>query len=156
MFREMRRKLQALDKEECERVLREGKTGVLALSGDGGYPYPVPLNYVYDGEYIYFHCAKTGHKIDSVNRCDKAGFCVVDKDEVMPEKFTTAYKSVIAFGRISLVKEEEEMRRATYLLSKKYSPEESDENISREIAAFFPALAVMKMKIEHVTGKRNK
>lgn len=122
MFREMRRKLQALDQAECKRILREGKTGVLALSGDGGYPYPVPLNYVYDGEYIYFHCAKTGHKIDSVNRCDKAGFCVVDKDEVMPEKFATAYKSVIAFGRICLVKEEEEMRRATYLLSKKIQP----------------------------------
>lgn len=45
MFREMRRKKQALSKEACERILKDGKTGVLALLGDDDYPYAVPLNY---------------------------------------------------------------------------------------------------------------
>ena len=73
MFREMRRKGQALGKEECEEILRAGRTGVLALSGDDGYPYPVPLNYVFAEGKLYFHCAKSGHKADAIARSDKAG-----------------------------------------------------------------------------------
>ena len=63
MFREMRRKKQALSLAECARILYRGTSGVLALSGDGGYPYAVPLSYVYAGDRIYFHCAKQGHKL---------------------------------------------------------------------------------------------
>ena len=66
MFREMRRKKQALSQEACSVVLEKGTSGVLAVSGDNDYPYAVPLSYVYDGEKIYFHCAKEGHKIDSI------------------------------------------------------------------------------------------
>ena len=101
MFREMRRKGQALGKEECEEILRAGRTGVLALSGDDGYPYPVPLNYVFAEGKLYFHCAKSGHKADAIARSDKAGFCVVARDQVVPGKFTTYFQSVIAFGRIA-------------------------------------------------------
>ena len=77
MFRELRRKKQALPREICERILKDGKTGVLALAGDGGYPYAVPLNYCYENGKISFHCAKSGHKLDAINRCGKASFCVV-------------------------------------------------------------------------------
>ena len=55
MFREMRRKKQALSPEECAAILNRGTSGVLALSGDGGYPYAVPLSYGYDGARLYFH-----------------------------------------------------------------------------------------------------
>ena len=57
MFREMRRKRQALSREEISLILYRGTSGVLALSGDDNYPYAVPISYVYDGEKIYFHCA---------------------------------------------------------------------------------------------------
>ena len=43
MFREMRRKTQALSREDCDGVLNRGTSGVLALSGDEGYPYAVPI-----------------------------------------------------------------------------------------------------------------
>ena len=68
MFREMRRKKQALSQEACSVVLEKGTSGVLAVSGDNDYPYAVPLSYVYDGEKIYFHCAKSGHKLDAIDR----------------------------------------------------------------------------------------
>ena len=77
MFREMRRKLQQLSDEEAEAVLRRGKYGVLALSGDDGYPYAVPISYVYADGKLYFHCAMAGHKLDAMKRDDKASFCVV-------------------------------------------------------------------------------
>ena len=68
MFREMRRKKQALSYEDCARILREERRGALSVIGDMGYPYAVPLNFYYDEaeETIYFHCAREGHKIDAL------------------------------------------------------------------------------------------
>ena len=86
MFREMRRKRQMLSEDDCKIILREGTSGVLALSGDDGYPYAVPLSYVYDGEKIFFHCAKSGHKLDAIRRNPKASFCVIGQHIVVPEE----------------------------------------------------------------------
>ena len=74
MFREMRRKRQALPQEGMDAVLQKGTSGVLAVSGDHGYPYAVPLSYVYDGKALYFHCGKAGHKLDGIRRDAKASF----------------------------------------------------------------------------------
>ena len=64
MFREMRRNKQQLSRAECEEILRRAASGVLAVSGDGGYPYAVPLSYVYEDGKLWFHCALSGHKLD--------------------------------------------------------------------------------------------
>ena len=72
MFREMRRKKQALPAEEVSAILHRGTSGVLALSGDDDYPYAVPISYVFDGAKLYFHCAKDGHKLDAIQRSSKA------------------------------------------------------------------------------------
>ena len=78
MFREMRRFKQRISEEECIRILKEQPRGVLSLLGDDGYPYGIPISHWYceeDGK-IYFHGAKTGHKIDAIAECDKVSFCV--------------------------------------------------------------------------------
>lgn len=85
MFREMRRKKQLLPEEEAIAILKEGTFGVLALSGDDGYPYAVPISYVYEGGKLWFHCAKSGHKLDAIRREPKASFCVTAQDKVVPE-----------------------------------------------------------------------
>lgn len=108
MFREMRRKKQALSKEVCERILKDGKTGVLVLLGDDDYPYAVPLNYSYESGKLYFHCAKSGHKIDAVKKCSKASFCVIAQDDIVPQEFTTYFRSVIVFGKVRIVSDEKE------------------------------------------------
>ena len=83
MFREMRRKRQQLSPAECEEILRRGTSGVLAAEGDGGYPYAVPLSYIYEDGRLYFHCAKAGHKLDAVRRNKKVSFCVIDRDTIV-------------------------------------------------------------------------
>ena len=98
IFREMRRKKQELSRQEIADILHKGTSGVLALLGDNDYPYAVPISYVYDDGKIYFHSAKSGHKIDAIQRTEKASFCVIDKDLVVPEEYTTYFRSVIAFG----------------------------------------------------------
>lgn len=84
MFRDMRRSRQAMSRAECDAVLFRGTSGVLALAGDEGYPYALPISYVYDGARVYFHCAKSGHKLAALRRCPKVSFCVVDQDQVVP------------------------------------------------------------------------
>ena len=100
MFRELRRKRQELSLEESLDILNKGTSGVLALLGDNDYPYTVPISYVYDNAKLYFHGAKNGHKIDALRKHDKASFCVISQDKIIPEEYTTYFRSVIVFGKI--------------------------------------------------------
>lgn len=154
-FRPMRRTDRQMTREECIPVLEAATSGVLALSGDDGYPYALPISYVLAGDRLYFHSAATGHKIDAVRRSDKASFCVVAEDQVDPEHYTTHYRSVIAFGRIRVVEEPQEIRQALLLLAEKYSPQLPMERHHRTIDAELPNLAVLEMAIEHLTGKQH-
>ena len=153
-FREMRRKNCVISTEAAEKILREGDYGVLALSGDDGYPYAVPINYAVDGNKIYFHSAKVGHKIDAIRRNDKASFCVVAKHDVVAEEFTTYFTSAIAFGRIKIVEDDADpdKMRGLELLADKFSSTASAERRAKELARV-SALVVPVMTIEHLTGK---
>ena len=151
MFREMRRKKQVLSKEECELVLERGTSGVLAVLGEGGYPYAVPLSYVYADGKIVFHCAKQGHKLDAIAKNDKVSFCVVDLDDIQPERYTTYFRSVIAFGRARVL-EEEEKRAAREALAAKYTPDDP-EGRKQEIEREYRALCVVAIEIDHLSGK---
>ena len=151
MFREMRRKKQVLSKEECELVLERGTSGVLAVLGDGGYPYAVPLSYVYADGKIVFHCAKQGHKLDAISKNGKVSFCVVDLDDVQPERYTTYFRSVIAFGRARVLGEEEK-RTAIEVLAAKYTPDDP-EGRKQEIEREYRALCVVAIEIDHLSGK---
>lgn len=105
-------KKQELSRQEIADILHKGTSGVLALLGDNDYPYAVPISYVYDDGKIYFHGAKSGHKIDAIQRTAKASFCVIDKDLVVPEEYTTYFRSVIAFGQIRIIEGDLEKRAA--------------------------------------------
>lgn len=153
MFREMRRTRQALSKEEIAAILHNGSSGVLALSGDNGYPYAVPISYVFDGEAIYFHCAKAGSKLDAIRRNEKASFCVVDQDQIVPEEYTTYFRSVIVFGRIQIIEDDVEKRVSIEKLAIKYAPKDSDIGRKKAIDQEWEALCALKMNIDHVSGK---
>lgn len=153
MFRTMRRDKQLLSQEQTVAILEQGTAGVLALSGDGGYPYAVPISYVYSDNKIFFHSAVDGHKIDAVKRSDKASFCVVDQDCVVPGEYTTYYKSVIAFGRIRILTEDSEKNAAIELLAKKYHPSDTPQGRGAAIAQAWSRMNLLELHIEHITGK---
>jgi nitroimidazol reductase NimA-like FMN-containing flavoprotein (pyridoxamine 5'-phosphate oxidase superfamily) len=155
MFREMRRKNQALSLEECIDILERGTSGVLAVAGDDGYPYAVPLSYVFDKKTskLYFHGARKGHKLDAVKRENKASFCVIHQDNVKPEEYTTYYKSVIVFGKMHILEEEPEKYHAIDTLGIKYAPLDSEERRREFIQKEYKVLCMMEMQIEHMTGK---
>lgn len=153
MFREMRIKQRQLPLEEAAAILRVGSSGVLALSGDEGWPYAVPLSYVYTGGKLYFHCAREGHKLDALRREPRASFCVVTQDRICPEKYTTLYRSAIAFGRLRILENEEDICAAITALAKKYFPHETADSRRREIARSWNAMYLLEMSVEHLTGK---
>ncbi|WP_289108378.1 pyridoxamine 5'-phosphate oxidase family protein [uncultured Dubosiella sp.] len=153
MFRTMRRKRQALDEKTCRKILENGSAGVLALYGDDGYPYAVPISYALEGDTLFFHSAKSGHKIDAIKRGDKASFCVIDQDEIVPARLTTYFRSVIAFGRVRIVEPASEKRRGIEALAKKYAPDIPQEEMDREIDRTWKALTVLALDVEHCTGK---
>ena len=115
----MRRNKQALCQEECEQVLRRATSGVLSLISLDGFPYGVPLSYALVDGVIVFHGALEGQKIDCIRRDNRASFCVVDADDVIPEKYTTAYRSVIVKGRIAIVTDEKQKHDLCIALAKR-------------------------------------
>ena len=151
MFREMRRKKQLLSAEESIEILNSGTSGVLGVYGNDGYPYTVPLSYIYHNSKLYFHIAKEGHKLDAIKNCDKVSFCVISKDEIVPQEFTTYFKSVIVFGRARIIEDDNEKMHAITLLGEKYSP--NVPGLSNEIEQSFNRLHMIELNIEHMTGK---
>lgn len=152
MFREMRRKKQALSLEESIAVLHRGTSGVLAVSGDHGYPYAVPLSYVYHDRKIFFHCAKTGHKLDAIAGNQKVSFCVIDQDNVVPQEYTTHFRSVIVFGKARILENADEKRSALEIFAARYSPDHEQGRL-QEIEDQFNHVCLVEIAIEHMTGK---
>lgn len=152
-MREMRRSRQALSREECDAVLERGTSGVLALVGDGGWPYAVPLSYVWQNGKLYFHWATAGHKLDAVRADGRASFCVIDRDEVVPEKYTTRYRSVIVFGRMRELDDPAEKLRAIQILAAKYRPGFEAER-QAEIDGAWDRFLMLELNAENVTGKQ--
>ena len=153
VFREMRRKKQTLSQQEIANILHKGTSGVLALLGDNDYPYAVPISYVYDDGKIYFHSAKSGHKIDAIQKTAKASFCVIDKDLIVPAEYTTYFRSVIAFGQIRVIEDDREKRAAIEKLAIKYAPEDTAANRDNTINREWKPLCMLEMTIDHITGK---
>lgn len=152
-FRGMRRGGQALSREACEAVLARGTSGVLAVAGDGGYPYAVPLSYVYQEGKVYIHCAVSGHKLDAVRRCPKVSFCVIDQDQVVPERYTTYFRSVILFGTARVLEDPAEIRRSIELLALRYAPEGDPAGRQAEIEGALDRLCMLEITAGHLTGK---
>ncbi len=153
MFREMRRFKQQMTKEECIRVLKEQPRGVLSLAGDDGYPYGIPMDHWYNEEdgHIYFHGAKTGHKIDAVSRCDKASYCVFDEGYRREGEWALNITSVVVFGRIRIVEDEEKRREICIALCKKFTDDEA--YLEKELRTALPRVCCLELIPEHMTGK---
>ncbi len=151
MFREMRRGKQLLSTEDTVAVMNRCTNGVLACLGDEDYPYSVPLSYVYFNDKIYFHSAKTGHKIDAITKYPKVSFSVIDEDTIVSKEYTTYFRSVIAFGKARIVEGDERLE-AFMTLVKKYSGDKPEEAQHKEIVGCTQAY-IIAIDVEHITGK---
>ena len=153
MFRKMRRFKQQITDAECIEILKKTKRGVLSLLGEDGYPYGIPIDHWYceeDGR-IYFHGAKEGHKIDAIKACDKASYCVYDEGYRKEGEWALNITSVITFGRIRLVEDEDTARKICTELVKKFTDDQ--EYLEKELKNAFPRVQCLELIPEHMTGK---
>ena len=148
----MRRFRQQITEEECETILREEPRGVLSMYGEDGYPYAIPINFIYDGRKIYFHCAKEGHKIDALKKDNRVSFCVYDKGYLKEGKVGLNINSVVIFGKIRFIDDRETVIRETRALGMKYLPEEHKEKDVKKYAET-GRLQILELTIDHMTGK---
>lgn len=154
-FRKMRRAHQEMTDDENREILNNAAYAILAVTGDGGYPYAVPLNFVFLDGKIFMHCAKSGHKTDAIGSGTKACLTIVGEERVIPEKATTYYKSVIAFGTAKTVDDDAIKEKAIRALAHKYI-RHNETDIDGEINRFFKVLGIIEFDIEHMTGKEYK
>lgn len=155
MFREMRRYKQQISSEECIQILKEQPRGVLSVLGDDDYPYGIPMDHWYCEENgrLYFHCAKTGHKLDAVRKHDKVSFCVYDGGFRREGEWALNIRSVVIFGRMRLVDEEDDAlrRKIGTGLCRKFTDDEA--YLQNELANSLPRASFLELVPEHMTGK---
>lgn len=151
MFREVARKKQALSNQECKDILKQELRGVLAVNGDDGYPYALPINFYYEEESnrLYFHSGKVGHKLDAIANSDKVSFCVYDKGYHKDGHWSLNIKSVIVFGRIRIAEDWSDELMVSFC--KRFT--DDTDYIFSEIKKYGSNTAVLCLEIEHMTGK---
>ena len=153
MFRPIRRKKNEIGIEEARQLLRSARIGMLAVNGDDGYPYAIPVNYLYDENTgtICFHGSCAGHKADALKKCDKVCFTVVGNETVKAEAWAPYVKSVVVFGRCRIISERDAAISMVKRFALKYYPDEK--TVDEEIALSGKAVQMFEISIEHMSAK---
>ena len=154
MFREMRRNKQQLSIDDINNIMKRCTNGVLACIGDDNYPYAVPLNFVWHNKRIYFHSAKTGHKIDAIAKNPKVSFTVIDKDTIVSAEYTSYFRSIVAFGQARIAEGDEWIDAFTALVEK-YSGDQPADAKHKEITGCSRS-HIIAIDVDHITGKQAK
>ena len=152
MFRPMRRIKQQLSEEEALEVLTNAKRGVLSVIGDDGWPYGVYLNPHYENGKIYFHSARVGHKIDALRNDVRASFTIIDEGIKDEGGWAYTFKSVVVFGKVEFVENQNEAIEICRRLARRFNPSEAD--IEDEIRRAASHVQVFALVPEHITCKR--
>ena len=153
MFRNVSRVKQQLPEAECIEILKHEPRGVLSVLGDDGYPYGMPMNHWYceeDGK-LYFHSGKRGHRVDALQKDNKASFCVYDQGVRKEGDWALHIRSVVVFGKVEVVEDQERAMEITRQLSFKYTQDTA--YIENEIKHFGDKVLCFALVPEHITGK---
>ena len=153
MFREVARKKQALSLAESIEVLKSAPRGVLSVVTEDGYPYGAPINHWYNEEdgKVYFHGGKKGHKIDALKQNNKVSFVCTDGGKPSEEGWWLVFRSVVVFGKVEFVEDEEKILEVARAISHKFT--QDDGYIEDEIKQSGRATLVFAITPEHITGK---
>lgn len=142
------------DTKEIDRMLARASVCRIGMT-EGNHPYIVPVNFVRDGNDLYFHSAKAGKKIDILKKnpqvCFEVDFPGGLVENEMACLWGMKYKSIIGFGKAYFIESREETTKALDLLMKKYSGRDlfsySDKALEKVL--------VIGIKIDNLSGKRS-
>ena len=150
---EIRRQDRLLDKTSALNLLNRGEYGVLSVYCEESGVYGFPINYVWDGEKsIYLHCAFEGKKLNCIDKNSNVSFCVIGDTNVLSDKFTTEYESIILECSTERDLSETIKMHALSLLLDKYSP--NDKEVGMKYAEkSFHKTEIIKLEIKKWSGK---
>lgn len=153
MFRPMRRIKNEISEEAAKELLVNEKRGILAVNGDDGYPYAIPVDYYYDSECnkIFFHGAKSGHKVDALKRDDKVCFTVYGNEKKVDGEWAPYLQSTVVFGRCELIDDPEITSYRVRQFAMKYYPSASEVEAEMNI---IHRTQLYEITIEHISGKQ--
>jgi nitroimidazol reductase NimA-like FMN-containing flavoprotein (pyridoxamine 5'-phosphate oxidase superfamily) len=154
---QIRRADRLMSDQRALEVLAQGYSGRLATVGEDGFPYCVPLLYLWlDGE-LYLHTTSArGHLRANVEHEQRVCFELDEQEGVFDYgRFECdsglAYRSVCLFGRIRIVEDRTVKQRFCEALMAKYGKPETVRPKN-----FFPrldAITVYAVAVERITGK---
>jgi nitroimidazol reductase NimA-like FMN-containing flavoprotein (pyridoxamine 5'-phosphate oxidase superfamily) len=149
----VRRQDRLLNEPEATSLLQTGEYGVLSMQAGNEGGYGIPINYAWDGQHaIYLHCALEGHKLNSIAECNKVSFCVVGKTNVISNKFTTGYESIILKCTAHIGLSTKERMKALELILEKYSPNDKETGM-KYAKKSFDQTEIIRLKIIEWSGK---
>lgn len=154
MERNMYKANRQMTNDEAVKIFEQGNHGILAVNGDDGYPYAVPVNYIYENGKIYIHSAKYGYKIDMIKADNKVCFTAIINAEVIQNKFTAAYQSIVATGKIHIVEDDVERRSILEKYIYKMSPDFIETGL-KFVDAAIDKTELLCIDVEELKGKQN-
>lgn len=173
----MRRKDREMDSDFALQVIENSAYAILSMIDIQGNPYGVPLSIVRKDDFLYFHSAKSGKKVETIQ--NKADVCVTfvgtvqvpdlfeskeldawSKDEIKSgtfasKVFTTEYESAMVFGKVYLLEDKDEAIEGLKYICEKYTPDKM-QYFDLAIKSAIAATNVYKISIENITAKRKK
>jgi uncharacterized protein len=143
--------------ERTLETLARGYSGRLATVSEDGFPYCIPLLYLWINGEVYLHATSAaGHLRANVERDRRVCFEIDEQEGVFDYgRFECdsglAYRSVCLFGRIRIVEDREAKQRFCEALMAKYGKPET-----KRPKGFFPridVITVYAIAVERMTGK---
>lgn len=173
----MRRKDREMDREFAINLIDRSAFGMLSTIDNEGNPYGIPLSLVRDNDYLYFHSAKGGKKVEAFSNGKTVSVTFVGQVHVpdlfseeelqsfltdetkastlSSKVFTTEYESAMVFGKIYLIEEELEAIKALRLLCEKYTPSKMS-YFDLAVKGGLSKTNIYRIDIEEITSKRKK
>ena len=151
----MRRKDRETSRQEALEILDRSSWGVLSVVDSNNEPYGIPLSFVRNGEWLYFHCAQEGHKLEILRERPKVSIAFVSSAEFPNNHFTVIYESAIVSGTATEVNNNEEKIYGLRTLSERFTPKNM-QAFEKEVNQMLDKTSVWKIHIEEITGKRRK
>jgi hypothetical protein len=149
-MRQKRREVQ--DREAILAIMAEARICRIGLS-DAGQPYVVPMHFGLGKNCLYLHCARAGRKLDILRKNDRVCFEMDILGDIKPGAsacgWSTRYRSVIGFGRASLVDDPVERRGALDRIMDHYGAPPPHVYEERSLSL----TTIIRIDIDSMTGK---
>ena len=150
----VRRRDRLMDKERARQLLGTAEYGVLSMIDETGRPYGIPVNFVWDGKNaIYIHCAPEGKKLRAIAAHPAVSFCIIGRVNLLPDKFTTEYESVLLTGNARADLTPQERMHALELLVNKLSADFKELGRTYSEKSFH-RVQIIRVDFTEYTGKR--